>query len=727
MSTETRTSRTYGFCLLAAIGRRSRIRSWILAILLALMPALLPTAPAQAGCNLEDMVDAFKQAVTTTADCEPVCENTYECYAVAVLAAALTFDAKQGVDVSPICVDAPAKVEDLMAKLTPFLSQQDMVDLSQYTSYISDALAFVKCACETKDLHIDNESSFGVCVDKAASAIGCAPIVIAGFTITYDCAPGHPLAQALDAAESWACKHLDFGCDEDDYVEANYHVCPSGQQSDRSGNCVPCESIANAVTGNNGECACKSGYSENAFWLYIGQTTSKFKILQSCNFSCNAPFVYTGGFCQCPFGSQSDYGGGCTPCSNTQKYVPFTVVGGVFHEGRCEPCPLGTRLGADRLSCVSLCDNPNEIMDMATKKCVLCPPGQKTVHDLGTYGHCEACAYGQKVSTDHKSCVPACAPGQIMGGLMLGKDQAADPGAYQCQTCPDNTYASYEAAGSSKGICLPCADGTSAKAGATKCLALSCGPGSYPDPNDPHACKSCPPTQIYIPAEKSIVTNPATGQTSAQVVAGHCGCGDNQVLQGGACVCAKGATKINLPQFGGSLFACACPAGAHFDAATSTCVCAVGANIDAAKNACLCPTGQHLDGDKCVSASLSGAPLVTAPKDCSTLGPNYINNPKTPAACLRCPTGRIANADRDACLPLGRPAAPVVVLPPAGQAVRPVLQCPPGMAPNATGRACIRRPGLQRVAPPPALARPPIDRPMPKQLPKVVPPRRPAQ
>ena len=703
MSANSRTVRACGFHLVAGWNRRLRRCAWVLAILFALTPVLLPASPARAGCNLEDMVAAFKQAVSTTVECEPVCKEQYECYAVAVLAAALTFDVKQGVDVSPLCVDMPTKVEDLMAKLAPFLSQEDMVEVSKYASYISDALQFVRCACKTKDLNIANESSFGQCINDVAEAVGCEPIVIAGFVFAYDCVPGNPVSDAFHAIEGWTCKNLSLGCDDNDYVEANYNSsCSSGQQSDRNGNCVPCESIPNAISGSHGECACKSGYSENAFWLNVpGYSDAKYKILRSCTFSCSAPFVYSGGFCQCPFGAQTDYGGGCRACSATEIYVPFKVVGGVLQEGRCEPCPLCTQPSANQLSCSNPCNNAaGEIFEQG--KCVVCPPNNKTVYVTGSCGQCQACEFGQKVSVDHKSCIPACAPGQVMGGLMIGKDQSSDPTAYQCQTCPDNTYPSYDSADSSKGVCLPCADGKYSKAGATQCFDLNCAPGTYQDPDDPHACKSCPPSQIYIPTEKKIVPGPAPGQSSAQIVPGHCGCGDNQVLQGGSCVCAQDATKIPLPGAPGSVFACACPAGAHFDAASGACACPAGATLNAAKNACICPAGQHLEADKCVAPTPQLRPL----KDCSTLGPSYINNPKNPAACLRCPAGRIANAERNACVARGRPTGPVIAPLPAGRAARPSLQCRPGMVSNAAGTACIRQLGPQRVAPPLGARRP---------------------
>lgn len=410
------------------------------------------------------------------------------------------------------------------------------------------------------------------------------------------------------------------------------------------------------------------------------------------------------GRCLCPSGSQLK-NDACQACSGNDRYVPLHNAGGVAQMPSCQPCPLGTKASADHLSCVNRCNNAaGEVLDVATGKCVACPANHKVVYVSGSLGHCEACEYGQTASADRKSCVPACAPGQVLGLLVFGKDPMADPNAYQCQACPANTYASYEEADSSKGTCLPCAAGTFAKAGATQCLPLNCGPSSYQDPNDPHACKSCPPTQIYIPAAKKMVTVPgsqAGGQASAQFVPGHCGCGENQKLVGAICVCPAGA--INP---GGSLAKCTCPKGATLDMATFTCGCPEGAAYDKATGndrQCVCAKGSRLENGKCV---LPGVQLHVNPKDCSALGPSYINDPKNVAACVLCAAGRIANAERSACVSPPGPVKPAIA-PPVGRAPKPSLHCPPGTVPNASESACIRPPDLRRVIPPPASMGPP--------------------
>lgn len=664
MSTAIRARLAYNFRLLADMASEFRIRSYGLAILLVL--TLQPAAPAWAGCNFTDVVDAMKAAGETAQICQPVCEDKYRCYASAGLAIVLTeISRRKGQDkVDSFCGSVQGTLDEILGKLKLLgdLTDNQISELSDAMKGLGDVIAMVNCACKTEQLQLKNEASFGACANDALEAIGCGELDWSTATVG-GCDPvggvvSDIVNDGLNALVDLGCGWL-WDCAGESAGPPNTECVTFGKQADSNGVCRYCSEFGpHVITQADGSCGCEPPYTA----IRIG------KRLALCQ--CTPPQRVVGGQCVCPLGA--------------------SLVNGV-----CQ-CPFGTQASAEKLSCVNICNNAaGEILDVATGKCVACPPNSKTVYVSGSIGHCEACDYGQKVSADRKSCVPACAPGQVLGLLVLGKDQMADPNAYQCQACPDNTYASYEKADSSKGTCLPCADGTFAKAGATQCLPLNCGLGSYQDPNDAHACKSCPPTQIYIPTEKKLVTGPG-GQTSAQVVPGHCGCGENQRLVGDKCECAKGAAKISLPQAGTSLFACACPTGARLDQATFACVCPARAKLDAAKNVCICPTGQRLEGDKCV---LPRAQLLAPPKDCSTLGPRYINNPKNPAACIRCPAGQIANADRNACVAPARPAKPAIA-PPAGRAPKPSLRCPPGMVLNAAGNACIRQPGVQRAVPP---------------------------
>lgn len=708
MSTTRRTRVEFRLRQLAAFASRFRVSACGLALISILV--LQPSAPARAACNVKDVLSAMKAGVETAQVCQPVCEDKYRCYGAAGLAIILTeISRKKGQDkVDSFCGTAFNSLNELLSdlKLLADLTQDQINDLSASLNDIAGdvtvLLSVLQCACRTEQLQLKNEASFGACANAVLEAVGCGEIDWTTATIggcdPFGGAVGDIVDQGIDALISLGCGWL-WDCGPSGSAGPPPYIhCGVGFQY-HDGQCRPCSEVDQhaAPVGAMGFCKCEPPYTsvgtnrEGAYWE-----------LFFCE--CSPPNVMVNGQCTCPSGA-SLQNGACQSCSDTQKYVP---VGGTLPNGTtattpaCVPCPLGTKASADHLSCGSLCEYEYQVKDMATNKCVFCDWNEKRVYDVGTYGHCEACGYGQKASYDHMSCTAVCTPGQIYDENVFG----------MCTTCSENTYASYEKTDSSKGVCRPCADGTRSTAGATECQPLNCGLGSYQDPENPHACKSCPPTQIYIPTEKKLVPSAESGKTSAQIVPGHCGCGENQILQGEACVCAQGAKKVSLPGAPGSVFACACPSGAHFDAASGACACPAGATLNASKNTCACPIGQHLEGDKCV---LPQAQALPAPKDCSTLGPNYVNNPKKPAACVRCPAGRIANADRNACVARARPAMPAIALPPAGRPPRRLLQCPPGMLPNAAGTACIR-PRLQRV-PPPALSRPPARRGAPAAAP----------
>jgi hypothetical protein len=263
-----------------------------------------------------------------------------------------------------------------------------------------------------------------------------------------------------------------------------------------------------------------------------------------------------------------------------------------------------------------------------------------------------------------------------------------------CFTCPKDTQAVHPDKDSSNGTCKPCADGYTALPGSSACQELNCGVSGFQDPDDPHACKACPSTQIYIPAKKEITTKPGatpSEQKTAVVIPGHCGCGDNQRLEGDKCVCPANSIKIANPAIGGSVSACICPEGGHVDQATFACVCAAGATLDPTGTKCVCPIGQHVVDAKCVPWDLQQQPpggpakiitpglqpgrSIARRKDCAAVGPRYINNPRNPAICIQCARGTMPDAARTTCLPVTR------VAPPARE-----------------------RPSLRRVAPPPRFA-----------------------
>jgi hypothetical protein len=465
-----------------------------------------------------------------------------------------------------------------------------------------------------------------------------------------------------------------------------------------------------------GVCACPAPYTSH--YGNSGQGKAGQSKLTSC--TCDPPNQNIGGACLCPVNSQLKEGA-CVACTDYETYVPADSSKGQMVPA-CKPCGFGMKSNAGHTGCINACNNAaGEIFDHG--QCVKCGEKQKAIHQIGSLGSCIDCAEGQKGSADRSTCIPACPPGQVnVPGVTIpssalgGKDTKTSD---SCFTCPENTFASYEGTHSSKGTCKPCLDGFHAFAGSTQCTPLDCGISGYRDPDNPHACKACPATQIYIPTAKVTVPT-ATGGTTVVTVPGYCGCGENQRLEGATCVCAAGAIKVNMPMAGGTLSGCMCPDGAHLDKATFSCVCAAGATLDPTGKTCRCPAAGRIEGDKCIYPSLQPVPLART--DCSSRGAGYINDPKNTARCIPCPRGLVANDTRTGCV-AQRPSTGVIVpmipAPPVGRAgprrgdtrvapapLRPRLSCPQGTRPNAGGTACAPLPRFQPPAPRPLGVRP---------------------
>ena len=690
------------------------IRALLGLMLLLAVVAVGPVPSARAACNVGDAIAAAEQAVKTTAVCQPLCEkNKYDCYGAAGLAIVLTeVSRRKNQDVvNSFCSSVQGlignvkndgeAVQDILGLAEELgLSSAQSETLSTAIGAAGEAIEIVNCACMTEQLQLQNESSFGACINDVLEEIGCGKIDWTTATVGK-CDPvggfiGDIVNDALDEIVSAGCTMEVWECGEH-VPEANYVICERGYQSDRAGNCIPCNSIAHGITLPNGECGCETLYKPDSFSMLIGQSTSKFSILRSC--SCQPPLVQDArGHCLCPFGEEFT-NGTCSPCPPDRKYVPYHVddKGNAYLPSCSAQCPLGWKQSPDNPAvCVSEfanCDpNFGEVLDPNTygRSCMTCKPGQRIASGGPVYGnYCEDCPANTKPSPDRRSCVPGCYPGQVLGGLLFSKDQAADPNASVCQTCPANTYAAYENAGSSKGSCVSCPPGTTSNAGATSCMPLDCGPGSFLDPANPNACKSCPATQIYFPTEKKIVSGPG-GSSKAVIIEGHCGCGDNQVLKGSTCVCAANAVKIPLPQAGSGLFACQCPEGAQFDAKAGSCACPKGAKLEAKDGTkmCVCTGGASLKNGLCQYPSIQKkAPSTSATKR------------KTPSPACR--KGEERNANGDCVKPArhkdkGGPA-PVQPVPPGIQTNPPpivmpppkVRSCPPGTVPGPLGKHCF--------------------------------------
>lgn len=675
----------------------------LLQVICALVFALISTLPARAGCNPADLLDAMKKAVETTAVCKPVCEDNYRCYAAAILAADLTYLAKNGAsgDVEAFCKGPPKKVEEIMAKLRPLLLAKgfakEAVDaLAEYLNGVQNILALIECSCETKNLNLQNESSFGSCADQLADKVGCGKIDIHNFTIFYDCTPGNIVSDAFDAVEDWVCDNFSFlECNRGAPPPVNYTSnCPKGSQSDNNGDCHPCSSISHGVTAPNGECGCDSYYTPDSFSLTIGQSTSKYSILKAC--VCKWPMtVDESGHCLCPKGMQWS-SGTCVACAAGEKYVPYHFDDkGNAVLPQCQKCALDEQSSKDDpAKCVkqwSCNAEAGEVPDPNTfgKTCLKCTDNQRVVTGAIVYGTaCQDCGKGQKVSADHLRCVPKCPPGEILSEASGRATVESGLALSACVACAANEYAVYEKPESSVGSCQRCEPGTTSAAGQSRCMPLDCGPGAYQDPANPNACKSCPPTQIWVSshaAEKN-GASPTSGQSgmaapvsgsppgagvtsdgiSGKMVLGHCGCGENQKLVNGVCVCAADAVKIANPTVGGSLFACACPEGAVFDKDKFACSCPEGATYqligDGARK-CVCPRGERLVNGKCTTAALT----PTNAKDCTTMGVAFVKDARKPGDCRRCPGGRVANDDHTRCIAALKPISTPPVMAPIRQ------------------------------------------------------------
>jgi len=670
------THRASSFRLVTDRVRRFYIWSYVLAVLLALMAALQLATPARADCDAAGIWDTTKDSMKTTEVCEPVCENNYECYATAALAIVLTEVAhKKGQNpVGLFCSTLKSNLGEILGdlQLVGDLTDDQISELSDLLQGAGEALAIVNCACATEVLNLKIESSFGECADAVLEAVGCGDFDFSTAIIT-GCTPGGDviggaLNDGINALVDLGCKFI-FNCDEANGTAGppNTQCAEFGTQADSNGVCHYCKEFGpHVITQTDGSCGCEPPYDA----IRIG------KRLALCQ--CTSPKTVVDGRCLCPTGQQLK-GDVCVACSTGEKYVPYhTDTKGNTLFPSCEICPMGWHQAEnDPTKCVPgwSCDaKKGEVPDKNTygHSCITCKDNQRVAKGAPIFDtYCADCAAGQKASADHQQCIPQCASGWITNtGMSPVNPATGTAGLDACIRCQVNEYAGYDKQGSSIGKCLPCASGTTSPAGAIACTPLTCGPSGYQDPDNSHACKSCPATQIYIPTTKQIVTKPG-GQSTAVVVAGHCGCGDNQKLEGGTCVCATDAIKTNLPQVGNSVFACSCPTGSH---------------LDADKFACVCGDGTKPQDGKCPVVLEKAKPLV---KDCTVLGANYINNPANAAACTRCPTGLVANAGRTACVRI-----PVQVLP-RGQPTKPTLRCPPRTRRNAAGTACVPlgRPG----------------------------------
>lgn len=733
--------------------------------LVGLVTALVGATPARAGCNLKDIADAIGTSFEAGSICKQVCDSSlYSCYAAAGIGAALTTIAKKEENghakVKAACDAVQGNVNGALDQLQGLGAVSD--EMKSFLEAAGSAMAIVACACKTEELNIVSEGSLGVCANYITEAIGCGDINFS-LGIVTGCTPGGTILEDIyDAVYQWA---HDFvvalydelpcaGCVDNPCIYVGWNVahptkdcptgkapCPVGAQCDWCGWATCKEVDPNAAGIAPGVCACKAPYT-NHYQDDLGCGHTPMKNLRNC--TCDEPNLSIDGKCFCPT-NQSLRMGVCLACTSNEIYVPAHYEAGVLKEPKCEACAiLGQKANADHTACVDACDGKAGWVPGGAA-CRMCDVAENE-HVVGAtlMAHCEPCGPGQKVSeTDHRLCVPACASGQVWGGaLSFGKDQAADPSSHTCHTCNPNTWARWDGPGSSVGTCEPCEANETSAAGSTTCKALDCGSGGHLDPNEPHVCTFCPPSQIWIPthttdagaspigagpagagAATSLAgaLSPSGASTVAKVgspakvvspagqtlVPGHCGCRDGQRLEDDVCRCPTGAVVT-----GGEHVPCVCPGGSSVDPTSFACVCPAGATFDkdfGDDRKCVCGVGKVMKDGACVALKLEKP--KPARRDCAALGANRINDPDNPARCIRCTGGRVANADHSACIRLrGETETPKITRRcPAGEqwtaaaGCVPVIRgegktivkprvCPPGTSPDASGAHC--RPDL---------------------------------
>ncbi|MBS0534127.1 MAG: hypothetical protein JSR72_08725 [Proteobacteria bacterium] len=347
---------------------------------------------------------------------------------------------------------------------------------------------------------------------------------------------------------------------------------------------------------------------------------------------------------------------GCESCPTSSVAIAPGVC-------RCPAPWVGQYHGPHLMSCV--CQAPNIFVpsEYASQRQCLCPLNQQLQNGqcvactageiyVPSNGTCKACPLGQTADSEHKTCVDRCGTGQRLEANNT------------CVACPANTRL---VGGALTGYCEQCPSGTTSTIGSTSCQPLDCGTMGYQDPNNGNACIFCPTTQIWIPARKVVQGK------NAYVEPGHCGCGENQRLEGGQCVCATGGI-VQYGKLGPYAPTCACPTGAHFDAKTFACVCAPGFVIS--NGACIPSAAQrNLPPAVVIPPGAAAPPKRVIRRDCAAVGPRFINNPRNPALCIRCAPGTVPNADRSACVAV---ATPPRLVPPA---LRPPRQAPPPRRP----------------------------------------------
>ncbi len=756
--------------------RRFRLLRYLGGGLLALMLAFAPAAPARA--NLLDCVEAavpvtqgleLGQLGAEVAACASLI--TSDPVAAAVMATLVALAAHG--DIPPVTDQCNAAIDGIIAKalaeaLLAILSNQLDDDQKQLLTKVINSAAslsdvidaipilqplmqYLHCGCtilgapgaaaKIADEYMKNAAGCGQFFeDIGKDMLKALGYVVCGFTFGIICpedsceqAPGFDPANA--EARYWFCYahwHDSDACAStcsDWQGDRNCRgiLCDAGQQcgggtfygsSNLHDQCVPCPTGFNkfytdlqgnwhfkgvGVVRDDGSCGCSDGYQP------VYKETAGGKILENC--TCDWPYREFNGYCACPTG-QERKNEVCTPCRDDQLYSDDALG--------CHDCGVaGMKADPSHTKCVPACDASKgeyafykESLAHKNLECRQCDGGANVVYSnpamQGGLGHCE----------------PKCLPGRVLQPAQTPGPTIMAP--VTCNACPENYRAVYDNPDSSFGKCEACPDYTASNAGSIQCTPLDCGNTGYIDPDNKHACKFCPAGQIYYP--EKITPVPGATEIDKKVVKGpgYCGCPPDTKQVGDTCECPAFALKHCWAP--GSCTCTGCPEGAHLDQATFACKCPAGTELDPTGTKCQC-----LGGGKCLSplplqpgvvkgpAEEQAPPLSTkaergavSPKNCSALGPAFINNPRNAAQCIRCSDGRVANETRTACVAKPGPARKgtgVIVGPriksPGDTLLTPQpkrtparISCPYGMKPNAKGTACVPQVSQPKVRAP---------------------------
>lgn len=626
---------------LAVMRKRFRLLQHFAAGLLALMLAFAPAAPAQAG--LYDCVNAAFP-VEGLADAAKLAAGVAQCTGQlaggdAVMAAAVaTMTALAIAGVIPTDTDqCYAAIDQVIGKLMAEALQQaglaDALGLSQsdMDQLISGQVSLHQLANTIPAVQL--LLNYVNCGCKIVGAPDAAKEIAENYLAdAKGCAAffEDALGSVLDWIEGGICDALDtigLGC----------RAAGGGDQT--------CYMSGSEVMDVEHAGAPPSGHCElgmqcnNCGWSW-------------CSYIDAHAFGIAPGVCACPapftsnrFSETNNRLKSCT-CDPPN----MAIAGGCV-------CPVNQQLKEG--VCVACSANETYVPAQTT----MGQSGAVPFESISQYPKCQSCPLGMKANADHTGCVNACdnAAGEIFDGGV-------------CKKCGYGAGATYVAG--SLGFC--CAPGQKADAKHTKCEP-ACAQGQILDLAT-LTCKGCAAGSVAVTWNPSVSIGTCekcpAGLTS---LAGKCVCPINTYAQS-SYTTTPGGTVIK------DVKCSPIPPVKELSKTPLNLACSPGM-IQIADVGCMCPSGSRWDGDKCIPLAVQNIP---ARKDCSALGPNFINNPKNATQCIRCGGGRVANEARTACV--AKPGLQRTTPPITGERTfRRTLECPPRMIPNARGTACIRQ------------------------------------